>query len=79
MQEVRNYLFIVNKDLTQTILLFVIKIDNLKYFLIISELFNPCPALKHIVYSCAETVRHCFDHRGWERGRQVRNTAKYTN
>jgi len=35
------------------------------------ESFNPCPALKHIVYSCAETVRHCFDHRGWERGRQV--------
>lgn len=45
----------------------------------ISEIFNPCPALKHIVYSCAETVRHCFDHRGWERGRQVRNAAKYTN
>jgi len=35
------------------------------------KVFNPCPALKHIVYSCAETVRHCFDHRGWERGRQV--------
>ena len=35
--------------------------------------FNPCPSLKHIVYSCVEIARHCFDARGWERGRQVRS------
>ena len=45
----------------------------------IAGAFNPCPALKHIVYSCAETVRHCFDHRGWERGRQVSIMLLSTN
>ena len=52
--------------------IFLVEVDVHFFSLyIIAESFNPCPALKHIVYSCAETVRHCFDHRGWERGRQV--------
>lgn len=30
-----------------------------------------CPAIHEIVYNCANTVKQCFDERGWQRGRQV--------
>jgi len=51
--------------------------DTIKYYNILKKTKdteeNPsaCNSLKHIVYNCVEIVRHCFDDRGFERGRRV--------